>query len=78
MKAKITLLLMVSSLTFAFGGRGGGPSEEVREAMDACASELGLEKPERGSRPSEEDRQKLDSCMSKKGFEKPERPQRRE
>ena len=81
MKSTILILALVltSSTIFARGG-GGEKQEGMREAMKACADELGIAKPERGSRPSDEDKEALDNCLIAKGFEKPqgggERPQR--
>jgi len=75
MKSSILVLALVltSSTIFARGGRGGGEMQEgMREAVEACHSELGTSKPERGQRPSEEEREAMDNCLSAKGFEKPQ------
>ena len=42
-----------------------------REAMDSCASELGITKPEPGQKPSDSERSKIDACLAEKGFSKP-------
>ena len=49
--------------------------EAFKAALDACATETGVSKPERGVRPSQEDMEKMDACLSAKGIEKPARPQ---
>ncbi len=75
MKSTILILALVltSSTIFARGGRDGGEKQEgMREAMQACASELGISKPERGSPSSDEDKAALAECLSAKGFEKPQ------
>ena len=69
----LTLTLIISTSSFA---RGGGPGQDsgFKEAMDACASELGISKPERGGRPSQEEMETMDECMSGKGYERPSGP----
>ena len=67
-----TLTLILSASSYARGGQGQDSGR--REAMDACASELGISKPERGTRPSQEDREAIDKCMSSKGYERPSGP----
>ncbi len=71
---KKLILLSVCSFLCVFHAeahRHGGPSEEMREAMESCASELGIERPSRENRLSRDQIEKLDSCLSEKGFEKP-------
>ena len=76
MKSSILILALVltSSTIFARGGRGGGEKQEgLRDAAQACHSELGTTRPERGERPSEEERAAMSECLSAKGFEMPQR-----
>ncbi len=69
-----TLVLLISSTSFARGGGPGNGDSGFKAAMDACASELGISKPEKGSRPSQEEMSAMDSCMSGKGYERPSGP----
>lgn len=69
-----TLLILVSIQSSLLAQPSQADMDKMKAAIDACATELGLEKPSQGSRPSREDMEKMDSCLASKGFEKPEPP----
>ena len=43
--------------------------DPVRDALDACMTETGVQKPAPGTKPSEIDKKKLETCMSKKNID---------
>lgn len=71
----LTTLLILASFEVA-ARPSQAQMEEMRSAMDSCAAELGISKPERGQRPSDADREKMDQCLAEKGIEKPSHPPR--
>jgi hypothetical protein len=86
-KSTIAFIAVLLTATFAFNsqagdgerkGKRGGPSAEHKAAFEACATELGIAKPEKGQRPSDSDREALKSCLQAKGITMPERGPRGE
>jgi hypothetical protein len=45
--------------------------EAIHAALEACATENNIAKPQPGQRPSEADRQVIETCMTAKGFSPP-------
>lgn len=80
MKTFIPRILLISclSLSIAYArdqkDGGGRPpmSDEMKEAFDACATEVDMPDRESGERPTKEQHEAMKTCLEKKGIILPE------
>jgi hypothetical protein len=70
----LTLVMGLANASYAADTTAQPTREQVHAALDACATENNLTRPEPGVRPNDADRAVMEACLKTKGIDHLPRP----